>query len=269
MPPRSKIPLLISLALISLFLILLFGARFILLRSYEDLEEKEAIANVGRVSNALNAELESITSLAKDYAGWDDSYRFVQDGNSAFIRKNLDGQNLEQLGMNLVVYLDTRGKWVYSRGYDLLKKQELPFPKSLYAILTPVNPLLKEMTSQSFCEGILSLPEGILLVSAVPILTSEYRGPVAGTIIMGRFLNSAAVKRFSHITKLTLQVYAASDLNLPVPLSSFGHEKSQVVRGVDKNIISGFSLLSDVYGKPALVVRVDTPRTTRARESEL
>lgn len=93
MPPRSKIPLLISLALASLFLILLFGARIILLGSYEDLEEKEAHADVERVVNALNAELESITSLARDYAGWDDSYRFVQDGNSEFVRKNLQDPN--------------------------------------------------------------------------------------------------------------------------------------------------------------------------------
>jgi signal transduction histidine kinase/sensor domain CHASE-containing protein len=262
MPPRNKIPLLIILALVSLFFILLFGARIILLRSYEDLEEKEVRANVERVINALNAELESITSLAKDYAGWDDSYRFVQDHNREFIHKNLDDPNFEQLGMNLVVYLDARGKWVYSRSFDLLKKQEIPFPKSLHAILTPASPLLKVKTAKDSCAGILTLPEGILLVSGVPILTSEYRGPVAGTLIMGRFLTPAAVERFSQITKLQLRVYAASDRNLPLPLSSFDHEKSLVVRGNGEKNISGYTLLSDVYGKPALVVRVDTPRTT-------
>ncbi|MGA7828140.1 MAG: CHASE4 domain-containing protein [Geobacteraceae bacterium] len=261
-PPRSKIPWLISLAVASLFLVLLFGACQILLRSYKDLEEKEARANVARAINALNAELESVTSLAKDYAGWDDSYHFVQDGNRGFVRKNLDDPNFEQLGMNLIVYVDKKGKWVYSRNFDLQKKREVPFPKSLRAFLTSESPLLKGTARHSSCEGILALPEGSLLVSAVPILTSEYRGPVAGTLIMGRFLNAAAVQKFSRITKLQLRVYAVSDRNLPLPLSSFTHEKRPVVRGLDKNYISAFSLLPDLYGNPALVVRVDTPRTT-------
>ncbi len=153
MPPRFKIPLLISLALVSLFLILLFGARIILLRSYEDLEEKEARANVERVINALKAELESINSLAKDYAGWDDSYRFVQDGNREFIRKNLDDPNFEQLGVNLIVYLDKEGKWIYSRNFDLQKKQNAPFPKSLRTILTPECPLSERVDQAQFLRG--------------------------------------------------------------------------------------------------------------------
>lgn len=262
MPPRGRIPLLISLALFSLFLILLFGARIILLRSYEDLEEKEAQANVERVVNALKAELDSIHSLAKDYAGWDDSYRFVQDGNREFIHKNLDDPNFEQLGMNLIIYLDKEGNWVYARNFDLQKKLEVAFPKSLRTILTPESPLLKELTLHSTREGILTLPEGSLLVSAVPILTSEFRGPVAGTLVMGRFLNTAALERFSLITKLQLRVYPTTEPNLPLSLSSFGQEKIQVIRGTDENYLSGLSLLYDLYGNPALVVRVETPRTT-------
>lgn len=262
MSPRGRIPVLIGLVLISLFLILLFGARIILLRSYEVLEEKEAHANVERVVNALKAELESINFLAKDYAGWDDSYRFVQDGNREFIRKNLDDPNFEQLGMNLIIYLDKKGKWVYARNFDLQKKLEVAFPKSLRTLLTPESPLLKELTLHRTCEGILTLPEGSLLVSAVPILTSEFQGPAAGTLVMGRFLNTAALERFSQITKLQLRVYAATGRNLPLPLSSFAREKILVVRGPGNNYLSGLSLLYDLYGNPALVVRVETPRTT-------
>ncbi|MRR55208.1 MAG: response regulator [Deltaproteobacteria bacterium] len=262
MPPRSRIPLLIGLALVSLLLILLFGARIILLRSYENLEENEAHANVERVVNALKAELESIHTLAKDYAGWDDSYRFVQDGNRAFIQKNLDDPNFEHLGMNLILYLDREGKWVYARNFDLQKKLEVPFPKSLRTLLTPGSPLLKKLTPHNTCEGILTLPEGSLLVSAVPILTSEFRGPAAGTLVMGRFLNTAAIERFSLITKLQLRIHAATEPDLPLPLTSFEKEKIQVVRGADNNYLSGLSLLHDLYGNPALVVRVETPRTT-------
>jgi len=262
MQPRFKFLALISAGLVLLLVILLLTARFILLASYEDLEKQQALSNVERVLNALSEEVNRITALNLDYAGWDDSYRFVRDGNQEYIRKNLNDENIEKLGMNLIVFVDINGKWVYARCYDLERKATARFPESLRSILVPGNLLLSHSHLKSVHDGILTLPEGILLISSVPIQTSEYRGPINGTLLMGRFMTQTEMARFSEITRLTLRIYSSRDPRLPALEPAPAADGLAMLRETDPETMSGFALRSDVFGEPAVVVRVDTPRTT-------
>jgi PAS domain S-box-containing protein len=261
MLPRSKFLILISGGLVFILLILLVSARYILLPSYTELEEREARSNVERVLNAISEEISRITSLTVDYADWDDSYRFVLDGNTEFIRKNLTDENFEKLGMNLIAYVDTHGKWVFARCYDLERKVEVPFPESLRSILVKRNPLVRHRDLKSVRSGILSLPEGLLLISSAPIQTSDYRGPTTGSLLMGRFLGPAEMRRFSEITRLQLWVYPRKDARLG-PIGAPATDDTILLRNTDFRTVSGYALSADVFGKQTVVVRVDTPRTT-------
>lgn len=262
MLPPSKVLLLIITALGSLLILLLIAARLILLPSFVELEEKEARANVERVVNALAEESSSLTALAVDYAGWDDTYRFVEDGNREYIRKNLDDPFFLKFRLNLVLLVTNQGKWTYFRCYDLEKKRSAPLPESLRSILVPGNLLLTHADVDSKHESILALPEGLLLLSSLPILTSEFHGPIRGTLLLGRFLNPAAVQRISGITKLPVRLYSAGDTRLPVSLSSFPDTGQPLLRPGGGGALSGYSLRSDIFGKPAAIIQVDTPRTT-------
>lgn len=262
MLPTSKVLLLIITALASLLMLLLIAARLILLPSFMELEEKEARANVERVANALAEEASSLTALAVDYAGWDDTYRFVVDGNRGYVRKNLDDSFFLKFRLNLAIFVTNQGKWTYSRYYDLEKKSSGPLPESLRPLLAPRSPLLTHAGVDSRHETILALPEGLLLLSSLPILTSEFHGPIRGTLLLGRFLNPAAVRRISGITKLPVRLYAVDDPRLPVTLSSFSGAGRPLLRPGADGTLSGFSLRSDIFGKPAAVLQVDTPRTT-------
>jgi PAS domain S-box-containing protein len=262
MIPPSKTLLLISAALGSLLILLLIAARLILLPSFVELEQREARANVERVVNVLSEEFTSLTSLAIDYAGWDDSYRFVQDGNAEYIRKNLDDPFYLKFRVNVVVYVNNRGEWVHYRCYDLEKKRSAPFPESLRSLLVPGNLLLSHGGVESKHESILALPEGLLILASLPILTSEFRGPIRGTLLLGRFLNPAAVRRIAGITKLSLRIYSVNDPHLPIDPSSLPADgRTRLQPGAD-GFVSGYSLRTDIFGKPAAIIHVDTPRTT-------
>lgn len=262
MQPRFKFLMLIGAGLVALLVILLISARFILLASYEDLERQRAVSNMERVLNAIAEETKEITALNLDYAGWDDSYRFVQDGNEEYIRKNLSDENIRKLGMNLIIFVDTSGHRVYARCFDLERMATAPFPASLRPILVRGNPLLAHRTLRSERSGILSLPEGMMIVSSVPILTSEYRGPIKGTLIMGRYLTRAEIARFSEITRLTLDVHPRSDPRVAALGTDLVANGPALLRLTDPDTLSGYALRSDVFGEPTVVVRVDTPRTT-------
>lgn len=262
MLPRNRFLLLIGAGLGTLLFILMITARYILLANYEDLERKENLSNLERALNAISQESAKITTLALDYADWDDSYRFVQDGNPEYIRKNLTNENFAKLGMNLIIYLDTAGRWVYGRGHNLERNIEAPLPKSLRSILVPGSPLVTHRELDSVRDGFLTLPEGMLLISSVPILTSDYKGPIAGTLLMGRVINRSEMERFSAITRLNLRVYTSNDPTLPIEDEQLSSAAPFLLRVTDPETMSGYSLRSDVFGEPTVVVRVDAPRTT-------
>jgi PAS domain S-box-containing protein len=262
MLPPSKVLLLIIAALGSLLILQLVAARLILLPSFVKLEEKEARANVERVGNALAEESSSLTSLAVDYAGWDDTYRFVVDGNREYIRKNLEDPFFLKFRLNLVVFVNNRGKLIHFRCYDLEKKRSVPLPPSLRSMLVPGNLLLSHSDVESKHEGILSLPEGLILLSSLPILTSEFHGPIRGTLLMGRFLNPAAVRRIAGITKLPVRLYSANDPRLPISPSSLSDNGHPLLKPGADGVLSGYSPRPDFFGKPAAIIQVDTPRTT-------
>ncbi len=258
---QSKFLLLISSSLGLLLFLLFIASRLILLPSFMELEEKEARANVKRVLNVLSEETEALSSLALDYAGWDDTYRFAVDGNREYIRKNLGDTFFDKFRLNFVMVVNNKGELVYHGAYDLEKKRPAPFPQGLRSLLTPGNPLLKHARTDGKHEGIISIPEGTIQLSSLPITTSEFRGPIRGALLAGRFLNPPAVDRISAITRLSLHLYSINDPSLPVSPSSLSSEgPPRLLPG--KGFVSGYSLLPDISGRRAAIVRVDTPRTT-------
>jgi len=83
-----------------------------------------------------------------------------------------DAGYYERPGLNVMVFVHSSGRVVIGKGYDLAKQKEMPVPSSLYRQLTNDSFLFNYPDTHSVKTGIVSLPEGPLLVSALPILTS-------------------------------------------------------------------------------------------------
>jgi len=103
------------------------------------------------------------------------------------------------------------------------------------------------------------------MVASRPILTSEREGPIRGTLIMGRFLNSAEISRLGETTELTLSVHPPGDSNTPPifknALSSPPAEPPINVFPVNQDLVAGYTLINDIYGKPGLLLKVELPRS--------
>src|SRR5438552_1909332 len=59
---------------------------------------------------------------------------------------------------------------------------------------------------------------GAMLIVSRPILTSDYTGPIRGTLIMGRYLDAAEVERLAQVTHLSLTIEAPGDPAAPSDL---------------------------------------------------
>src|SRR5512136_469434 len=101
---RKKTLLIIGLTLIGLIALLHSIASIILLNSFARLEEQDARRNVSRVQSAISDSLETLKAVDGDWAAWDDTYAFIEDGNEAYIQANLIDSAFTNLQLNLVLY---------------------------------------------------------------------------------------------------------------------------------------------------------------------
>jgi sensor domain CHASE-containing protein len=102
------------------------------------------------------------------------------------------------------------------------------------------------------------------MLASRPIVNSSGEGPIRGSLIFARFLNAEEVSRLSELTHLSLNIFSVKELsNLPdeqrAICKKLGPNKTAVCP-VDKKTIVGYSLANDIYGKPAVALRVNIPR---------
>lgn len=261
---RQKTLILIGSAILSLILVLYFVSSHVLMRSFDTLEEQDARQKTERVLKAFSDNLNELIMKSADWAVWDDTYRFIQDGNRDYIQSNLPDPTFIDLRLNFIIFIDPSGRIVHAKGFDLKGKTEIPLSENLKNRLLPASPLLKHPDVESLISGFVLLPEGPLLLASRPIVTSERKGPVRGTILFARFMDSEEIRRLSELTKHSLSVYRLDDPNLPSDVrevsSGSKQEPAVRIRTLDDGTVAGYLLLDDLYGRPGLMIRTDMPR---------
>ena len=258
---------LLTIGLVTVALTALLGLIFsqTLLRAFAEAEVRDTEQDVHHARTFLADELRAMDVLNHDWASWDDTYAFIEDANPAYIRSNLTDETFQNTHLNLILFVHTSGRVVWARAYDLEASREVPVPQGVYDALG----LLARPTEEGQ-RGLLLLPEGVLLVTARPILTSEDQGPARGAVVFGRYLNSDIQARISAHLDLSVTAHRADrpqdwpdDLRAVYP--SLSPEASVLARPLDDARIAGYGLVTDLYGRPALILRTEGPREIVAR----
>lgn len=259
---RRKTLLIISTTTLFLVLLLYGTSETFLLRNFANLEEHIVLQNIDRAELALSSDIDQLNSTVGDWAPWDDTYTFMTDRNQNYINRNLNVETLSNLRLNLILFIDPYDQLVFAKAVDFQAKSELPVPQNLLNNLFSKGNLVCHTESDMF-KGIILLPEGPMLISSQPILTSAWKGPVGGTLIMGRYLGSE-LKHLSELTQLPIISSRINDVNMSYDFaaarSSLSKERPVLVKPLSENSIAGYTLIQDVYGDPALILRADMSR---------
>lgn len=266
---RKKTLLLITITVIGLIGVMYATSSYILLRGFAKVEEQDSQNNVKRVKDALSEEITKLNLTTRDWAEWNETYRFVQDANQAYITTYLSDVSIARLKLNLMLYVQRNGQIVFAKGYDLESEQNIPILDSFEPHLVNQT-ILRHSHTKSYTSGVVLLPEEPILIAARPILDSDSRGPMRGTLIMGRYLDPAAIKRLAARTHLSVTVHRFDDAQIPEDFRTMRSKlaltnNAILVQPLNPQTVAGYTILKDIYGNPALVMRVDSPRVIYAQ----
>jgi signal transduction histidine kinase/DNA-binding response OmpR family regulator len=261
---RVKIVIVLSLAFALLGASECLVHRYVLLPSFARLEGAQADRDLNRCIGAVRRDVEHLSLLCRDWACWDESYQFVADGNEQFKRHNLEAETFQNTRLSLIAFLGQAGQLTWGGAIDWRTRKPLPFSRIFARIHEHRQQLLRHTALTSEVSGILLTEMGPMLVASRPILTSDNKGPIRGTLLMGRLLDAEAVRELSNRVSVPLELWVIPggvpehDRRALARLRSAG---DRFLRSEHREIVRAYAALFDVFGQPALLMRADMPRS--------
>jgi diguanylate cyclase (GGDEF)-like protein/PAS domain S-box-containing protein len=280
-----KIPLVLAV-----FFVLYFAAMIAVERSYirprfESLERTASSKDLDRVLAAIDKEAEHLAIAGHDWSQWDDTWHFAKGQNPGFVAENLDSETFRILDVSFIVIYGNDGLKRYGERHDsgtgaVLPDEILPAQAPVaapYLIPTPDrragnDPFeLDEDVGSSTglaAKGIdgFIVSEGIVyLVSSTPIMRSDGSGPLQGSFIFGKAIDGAFQAALTEQTSVqTILRRPEEALEGATPDSIAAAGGRLFLESPDGRIIRAWSVIRDLYGRPALLVGSESPREITA-----
>ena len=232
------------------------------LSNFRELEQNDTLKNVERVQNAIAIQQKDLDYLVADWACWNESYRFVEDRNQRFINETIKNETLAVLKLNVLIYVNDSGSVVYAKAVDIGTAKEQPVPKDLLKLIKDKTLLTK--SENETIKGFVLLDKDPMFISCHPILTTEYKGPMRGTLIFGRYFDKPLLDNFSNATRSSLSIYRV-DREMPpdfqTKLNNFSELPGRpIIEPLSEDKIAGYSEYKDISGQPVFIMRADFPR---------
>ncbi len=264
---RKKMLLTVGITLLGLWAMIFAVSSDILKRGFAKVEDHDVRQKLQRLQDTIAYEINNLSSQVNDWAVWDEAYSFIGDGDPEFVERNLPDTTYSELRLNLVLFLNIEGELVFGTGFDLQTKKATSVTQGVLDHIATREfmrlHLDRERSVRTGTAGVILLPEGPMFLASRAILPTGGQGSARGLLIMGRAFDEHQVQLISSLTHLTFSIhrYEASPpaLDSKAPVTAPGDDEV-LVRQVSDDIIAGYGLLRDAYGKPALLLHVEIPR---------
>jgi len=262
-----KSALIIGATVIVVLSLISFTAYSMILAGFSEVETNETLGNIVLAQRIIGNDLSELEATVSDWAWWDDTYSFMLNLNQSYIDSNLDETSLENLRVNVILFIDTNGSISFGKAVNFTTDAEVELPQFIAENPSYFEPLTV-FNGTDRHSGVLAIGEIPALFSSSPILTSYREGPSTGTLIMIRYFDEAAAARISSILNLPFE---AVNYNSPALPQDFADAKASLspsdtfIKIVSDDAIAGFAALRDPYGEPAMLFRIDMQRTFPAQ----
>jgi signal transduction histidine kinase len=254
---RWKTLLIVAATLISLLVIVYIPLRIFLLGSFVDLEHQALLTNLNRAANAIDDDIRNLSLFSAGYSTWDDTYAFVESPRQEYIDKNFYDDFFIDNRLDLALILDNTGRIVFGKAFEQTSQRSVPIPQR-FQQLSGDDILLNHSGITRVITGVVSLPNAPMMIASLPIISSEGHGPVRGTLIFGRYLDSREIDQLSAITSLNLAIERNDG-------QSAADAAPQLIQVLDEQRIAASKPLADLDRTNSLRLQVEIPRTIYAQ----
>ncbi len=261
---RSQIILLLTV-LSAFFVAASYGVQaLVVMPAFENLEQQQAERNARRCIEAVNRDVDNLSNFVNDWAAWDDMWNYVKDHNRAFQQANLTDDTFSVAHVSFICILDERRNVVWSEARDLKTLDPIDMSAFRNSLQVEHSVYTRFERIADSRRGVELTSSGPILLASRPIVTSKREGPIRGTMIMGRFLDSSEIAGLADRMQVALQAWLVNDPQMPVDvrnhLAILRNRTGASCEAAGADTLYAYSILEDTQGEPALVFRLEMPR---------
>ncbi|MBN2513234.1 MAG: HAMP domain-containing protein [Sedimentisphaerales bacterium] len=269
---RNKIVSILLIAGMGYGLVDLAVQKWIILPSFEEVEDNRARINMDRCILALQNEVEHLNRFCYDWSAWDDTALYVQGKKEEFIQQTITDEVFLTQHLNALIFLDAKGNYVWGQVVKLGEDEVTPLE---ITELTPENlcrntALISHSDPEHSVAGILLTSAGPIMISSRPITNNLNTPPVVGTLIMARLVNDEMMNPLSKQTQVDFEWWSLASAGTQQALQPYlsklaSPDSSFLEKPEDENIVAVFKTFPDIHQNSSLLIRAKTPRDISAR----
>jgi len=262
-----RIKVLISLVLfIIVFLgVLIVVSQKMILVSFLELENKEAVKSIERTKIVFDKQIENMDTKLSDWAIWDDSYAFIQDKNQDYIDSNLTNESLHNLGINAMFFVSSNGAMLYEKQINIETRQNTPISKDLRITLLNSKSIVSFTSIKDKNSGVIRDSKGLVLFAARPILKSNATGPIMGSLIFIRYFDEEIKEYLEQVNNNNEVDILNHDPDLPERYTKAHKEldsgKKYYAYPLSSDVVAGFTSISDFNNETVYILENELPRS--------
>jgi PAS domain S-box-containing protein len=262
----NKTTITLGIIFVLLFLLTSTTTNYIFATHTQDIEKDVLKDNSIRVQKAFLNEIQQMDSNIYDWAAWDETYEYVKNPNLDYINSNhLDTvETFMTINANFMLFYDEDGNFVYGKSYDFNEKKEVAISREILESFQKDSIFLSHSTVDSSISGLIMIDDKTVVVVSRPIIKSDFSGPIAGTMITGRYFDESFIQPLEEQILLPIDAWDINDSKLPADFSSIKEEVMETnyatITNNDNNTVAAYFLIDDAYGQPLMIIKTEMSR---------
>jgi CheY-like chemotaxis protein/signal transduction histidine kinase/HPt (histidine-containing phosphotransfer) domain-containing protein len=226
---------------------------------FSDFERETSEVSAMRVMQALEGDLHALGIFNGEYAFWDHTYEYAQGQRPEYTDENLEDEYWYSIDIDMFLIFDSQGNKLYGSLAHPADGSVLSLEEEIEQPLVPGHPLVIHAATSSMVQGFLQTATGLMHVVSKPILTTDREGPIVGSVVTGQFIDDKQVTELAKRTTAEFSLSAANTMDASVMQTFLNSDEMQYFEITDESVLE-YRLLLDLFGAPAGVLEVTTPR---------
>lgn len=260
---RKKTFLLLALSFVALITLLSLSSRYIFTNKFEKIEHNLAHKNLVRAKLALKSQFRSLSSFLVDWSAWDDTYIFMKDHNTEYIKSNLGPESFEQQSISFMIYADSSNRVIWGKQYNpVTGRLETADPDIIENI--PYYNLQVSHKKDIHDTDLIRVSDKLYAVAFHRVIRSDFSGEPRGIMVAGRVIDRKFTEKLIDRTAMDLElttITSIKSLNPPEKklirkLRSSASYPDSFITEARGNDIQGYTFLADSSGEGGLLLKV-------------